>query len=255
MVSVRRGTQTASRTQSEYRRTHSLSRDQAIESICLPRNSRGVHRPVLVGRRTRRQFCFTRVNRDFRFACPRWPLYTPKGSAAHETLVRHSIVPLQRPVAQLGRPCDQLKSLRSGHFADTVPDVCPFVARRAARAAARQSAGAGSAQIITNPVRLVLNILTALKRSPLGLDLYLWLAYRTFTLERQLQLSWRQVYRQFGVDPAKAGNRRTVDDFRKEFCGLKAGVELAYTLANIWQALGIAFRYMARHRARYRPQP
>ena len=36
---------------------------------------------------------------DFRFARPGWPLYTPKGSAAHETLVRHSIVPLQRPSA------------------------------------------------------------------------------------------------------------------------------------------------------------
>ena len=70
-------------------------------------------------------------------------------------------------------------------------------------------------EIITNPVPLDLNILTALKRSPLG-DLYLWLAYRTFALERPLQLTWRQVYRQFGVDPAKAGNRRTVDDFRKD---------------------------------------
>ena len=27
-----------------------------------------------------------------------------------------------------------------------------------------------------------MNILTALKRSPLGLDLYLWLVYRTFAL-------------------------------------------------------------------------
>ena len=43
---------------------------------------------------------------DFRFARPGWPLYTPKGSVAHETLVRHSIVPLQRPSAQRGRPCD-----------------------------------------------------------------------------------------------------------------------------------------------------
>ena len=42
--------------------------------------------------------------RDFRFACPRWSLYTPEGSRALETLVRHSIVPLQRPSAQLGRP-------------------------------------------------------------------------------------------------------------------------------------------------------
>ena len=39
------------------------------------------------------------LNWDFRFARPGWPLYTPKGSAAHETLVRHSIVPLQRPSA------------------------------------------------------------------------------------------------------------------------------------------------------------
>ena len=41
-------------------------------------------------------------------------------------------------------------------------------------------------EISTNPVPLDLNILTALKRSPLGLDLYLWLAERTFALERPL---------------------------------------------------------------------
>ena len=135
---------------------HSLSRDQAIESICLPRNSRGVHRPVLVGRRTRRQFCFTRVNRDFRFACPRWPLYTPKGSVAHETLVRHSIVPLQRPSAQLGRPCDPLKSLvsretttiASGRGSPHSPGSSRPQGSRGAARAARQPAGTGSAQIL-----------------------------------------------------------------------------------------------------------
>ena len=31
-----------------------------------------------------------------------------------------------------------------------------------------------------------------------------WLAYRTFSLQRPLRLTWRQLYRQFGVDPAKA---------------------------------------------------
>ena len=48
--------------------------------------------------------------------------------------------------------------------------------------------------------------------------LYLWLTYtyRTFALKHPLRLTWKQVYRQFGVDPAKAGNRRTVDDFRKD---------------------------------------
>ena len=37
-------------------------------------------------------------------------------------------------------------------------------------------------EIIRHPVPLDLTTLTALKRSPLGLDLYLWLVYRTFAL-------------------------------------------------------------------------
>ena len=71
-------------------------------------------------------------------------------------------------------------------------------------------------EVITNPIPLDLNILKAVKRSPLGLDLYLWLTYRTFRLKRQLRLTWPLLYRQFGVDPAKAKNGRTVDDFRKD---------------------------------------
>ena len=45
-------------------------------------------------------------------------------------------------------------------------------------------------------------VLKALKRSPLGLDLYFWLVYRTFTLRAPLTLTWRQIYRQFGAHPA-----------------------------------------------------
>ena len=71
-------------------------------------------------------------------------------------------------------------------------------------------------EIITNPIPLDLNTLKSLKRSPLGLDLYLWLVYRTFGLKRPLRLSWPVLYRQFGADPAKAGNRRTVDNFRTD---------------------------------------
>ena len=58
-------------------------------------------------------------------------------------------------------------------------------------------------EIITHPVPLDMNTLAALKRSTLGLDLYLWLVYRTFALRAPLRLSWRQVYRQFGAHPAK----------------------------------------------------
>ena len=59
-------------------------------------------------------------------------------------------------------------------------------------------------EIIRNPVPLDMNILKGLSRSPLGLDLYLWLTYRTFGLTRPLRLTWRQLYEQFGADPAKA---------------------------------------------------
>ena len=39
------------------------------------------------------------------------------------------------------------------------------------------------------PVPIDLNTLRAMKRSPLGLDLYLWLTYRTFGLKRPLRLT------------------------------------------------------------------
>ena len=61
-----------------------------------------------------------------------------------------------------------------------------------------------------------MNILKALKRSPLGLDLYFWLVYRTFSLKGPLRLSWRQLYQQFGSNPARASEANTVPDFRKD---------------------------------------
>ena len=45
-------------------------------------------------------------------------------------------------------------------------------------------------EIVSHPVPLDMNILKALRRSPLGLDLYLWLTCRTFSLKRPLRLSW-----------------------------------------------------------------
>ena len=69
-------------------------------------------------------------------------------------------------------------------------------------------------EIIAHPIPLDMNILRSLKRCALGLDLYLWLTYRTFGLKRSLRLSWQQLYLQFGANQAKAGEKRTVDAFR-----------------------------------------
>jgi len=71
-------------------------------------------------------------------------------------------------------------------------------------------------EIIRNPVPIDMNVLKALKRSPLGLDLYLWLNYRTFSLEQPLRLSWKSLYRQFGANPDKAIDKSIVNDFRKK---------------------------------------
>ena len=69
-------------------------------------------------------------------------------------------------------------------------------------------------EIIAHPVPIDLNILKAVKRSPLGLDLYLWLTYRTFNLKAPLRLSWRQLYRQFGADPSRVTAGRVFDASR-----------------------------------------
>ena len=71
-------------------------------------------------------------------------------------------------------------------------------------------------EIVQHPIPLDMNILKALKRCALGLDLYMWLTYRTFALHSPLQLTWRQLYRQFGLDPAKAGDKQTVKNFRRK---------------------------------------
>ena len=86
-----------------------------------------------------------RSSRDFRFACPRWPLYTPEGRPAPETLVRHSIVPLQRPSAQPVVTCGRLEALCSRHFSDTAPHVGHFFANRTALPVPRVSLPAPAA--------------------------------------------------------------------------------------------------------------
>lgn len=76
-------------------------------------------------------------------------------------------------------------------------------------------------EIVAHPVPLDMRILKTMRRSSLGLDLYMWLSYKTFTLYSQGKkpelLSWDRLYLQFGVDPSKADDKFVVRDFRKDF--------------------------------------
>ena len=94
-------------------------------------------------------------------------------------------------------------------------------------------------EIIRHPVPLDLNTRTALKRSTLGLDLYLWLVYRTFALRASLRLTWRQVYRQFGADPAQAGDKNIVNAFRTKCLRELKKIKLAWPDLNYATAPGV----------------
>ena len=94
-------------------------------------------------------------------------------------------------------------------------------------------------EIINHPVPLDMNTLKALKRSTLGLDLYLWLNYRTFALRAPLRLTWRQVYRQFGAHPDNASDKRTVQNFRSEVLRELKKIKMAWPELNYTTAPGV----------------
>ena len=94
-------------------------------------------------------------------------------------------------------------------------------------------------EIIRHPVPLNMNTLTALKRSSLGLDLYLWLVYRTFPLRAPQRITWRQVYRQFGVEPNRASDKVTVQAFRRKVLRELKKIKLAWPELNYATAPGV----------------
>ena len=94
-------------------------------------------------------------------------------------------------------------------------------------------------EIIQHPVPLDMNTLKALKRSSLGLDWYLWLTYRTFTLTRPLRLSWTRLYQQFGAVPSRAGEKLVVNDFRKDCLRELKKIKTAWPELNYATAKGV----------------
>ena len=94
-------------------------------------------------------------------------------------------------------------------------------------------------EIISRPVPFDMNTLTALKRCALGLDLYLWLVYRTFPLRGPQRITWKQVYRQFGSYPDKASNKFTVRDFREKVLRELKKIKLAWPELNYSTAPGV----------------
>ena len=93
-------------------------------------------------------------------------------------------------------------------------------------------------EIIRHPVPLDMNILKALKRCALGLDLYLWINYRTFALRAPLRLSWRQVYRQFGPNPDEHSHD-AIQNFRRRVLRELKKIKLAWPGLNYATGRGL----------------
>ena len=93
-------------------------------------------------------------------------------------------------------------------------------------------------EIIRHPVPLDMNILKALKRCALGLDLYLWTNYRTFALRAPLRLSWRQVYRQFGPNPDEHSHD-AIQNFRRRVLRELKKIKLAWPGLNYATGRGL----------------
>ena len=101
-------------------------------------------------------------------------------------------------------------------------------------------------EIINHPVPIDMNTLKALKRSTLGLDLYLWLNYRTFALRAPLRLSWKQVYRQFGAHPDNAHDKKTVQNFRSKVLRELTKIKLAWPGLTYSTAPGVLILHPSR---------
>ena len=93
-------------------------------------------------------------------------------------------------------------------------------------------------EIIRHPVPIDMNILKAIKRCSLGLDLYLWIVYRTFSLTRPQRITWRQMYYQFGTDSSKASDKFIVRNFRQNVLRELNKIKLAWPELNYATAKG-----------------
>jgi len=82
-----------------------------------------------------------------------------------------------------------------------------------------------------NPIPIDLRALKALKRSPMALDIYVWLAYRMSFLKGNTSIPWAALQLQFGADyPTTPQGRR---DFKKKFLQALAKVHLVYPEARL----------------------
>ena len=90
---------------------------------------------------------------------------------------------------------------------------------------------------------LDLNTLTALKRCSLGLDLYLWTAYRTFALTRPLRAPGGTCTASSEWSRTGPVTKKTVQNFRGKILQELKKIKLAWPGLNYSTAPGVLILY------------
>ncbi len=91
-------------------------------------------------------------------------------------------------------------------------------------------------EIIGNPVPVDMRALTALKRSPMALDIYMWLTYRMSYLSRKTEITWEHLQFQFGAGYGFDERGRT--NFQQAFTKHLRSVFTVYKDARVSQERG-----------------
>jgi hypothetical protein len=86
-------------------------------------------------------------------------------------------------------------------------------------------------EIINRPVPVDFRMLQALRRSPLQIDIYVWLTYRFSYLKKPTMVSWQLLSNQFGSN--YANNSQGLRDFKREFLKSLYIVTVMYQEANV----------------------
>lgn len=86
-------------------------------------------------------------------------------------------------------------------------------------------------EIIERPVPVDLRALKALKRSPMALDIYCWLTYRMFYLQKPVEIPWPLLQLQFGAD--YANDAQGVRNFKFNFLKHLKSVCAVYPEAQV----------------------
>jgi hypothetical protein len=86
-------------------------------------------------------------------------------------------------------------------------------------------------EVTAHPVPVDLRALNALKKSPMALDVYMWLTYRMSYLRKPTPLLWTSLQAQYGADYADTPSGR--QGFKKGFNHALNKVRVVYAGANI----------------------